>query len=273
MNYPEYQQFSKERLNKTLFDACFIGELDKIKYLLTSPDLKMKADLKHDNYGVFLTACLRGHMDIVRYFLTSPELKDHPKINVQKSEGLMRAAITGNLDLVKYLLTSPDLKEHANIHAQKGQVLIEACKVDNATVLQYLLTSPEWKGKLDIHMQDDYGAKIALGTGKFEVLRYLLSSPDLTDKVNPKVLTEIELVYFVQSYFRNDPEQRELIEYALYDLGIKITPQMVKKMNKNTTHANFPHQQEFLKMVEKREMFVKMNNDLKDSKKSRISKI
>lgn len=139
--------------------------------------------------------------------------------------------------------------------------------------MQYLLTSPECKGKLDIHMKKDLGARVALGSGNLTVLRYLLTSHELIENVKPKALTQVELVYFVTSYFRNEPEQRKLIDYALYDLDIKITPQMVKKIYNNKTHVNFPEQKEFLKMVGKRDIFVNFNkklNQLLPDKKATI---
>ena len=110
-------------INDEFVEACRNDELEKVKYLLTSPDLNIHA---YDDKG-FRLACRNGHLDVVKYLLTSPDLKEHADIHAQKDWGFKLACEKGNLELVKYLLNSPDLKEHADIHADDDEGFKFAC--------------------------------------------------------------------------------------------------------------------------------------------------
>ena len=118
----KYLPMNSSELGEELITACFMGDLNTVKYLLTSPELKEHADIHHtDKYGQnsLMWACTRSHIDIVKYLLTSSDLKEHSNINNKDKDGvnvLIIACRNGYLDIVKYLLTSSDLKEHVNIH-------------------------------------------------------------------------------------------------------------------------------------------------------------
>ena len=109
-----YQIMSQEELNHELLKACYNGNLEIIKYLLTTPDLKVHANIHETESDFFnneknalMYACINGHLNIVEYLLTSPNLAEHADIHHKDNEGwnaLMVACHYEYLDIVKYLL-------------------------------------------------------------------------------------------------------------------------------------------------------------------------
>lgn len=112
----------KSKLGEKLIHAVLIADLQGIRYLLTSPELKEHADINYKNFignTPLIIACAYSNLEIVKYLLTSPELKEHAQINQKNdddSTALISACINNNLEIVKYLLTSSELKEHSDIH-------------------------------------------------------------------------------------------------------------------------------------------------------------
>jgi hypothetical protein len=87
----------------------------------------------------FIWACLKGEFEKIKYLLTSPELKIHANIHTEGDNGLMVAFKKSHLNIIKYLLTSPELKEHANIYNNQSAPFITSCIYSNNEVLEYLI--------------------------------------------------------------------------------------------------------------------------------------
>ena len=84
--------------------------------------------------------CISGNLEIVRYLLTSPDLKEHADIHTNDTDtSLQYASAFGHLGLVKYLLTSPDLKEYGHIHSENDKLFISACSDKNKKMLEYFI--------------------------------------------------------------------------------------------------------------------------------------
>jgi len=124
-------------INGRFVEACINGDLDKVKYLLISPDLKKHADIHEGSDAGFQWACNNGHLEVVKYLLTSTDLKKHADIHSDSDLGFRWACENGRLEVVKYLLTSPELKEHADIHANNDQALIWACQEGHLEVVKF----------------------------------------------------------------------------------------------------------------------------------------
>lgn len=99
---------------------------------------------QHEINAEFLEACKNGHLVIVKYLTTSPELTVHANIDCNFSEGFRWACHYGHLEVVMYLLTSPEIVEagyqHADIHAENELGLLWACTTGNLEIVKYLLT-------------------------------------------------------------------------------------------------------------------------------------
>ena len=135
----KYKKLNQEELNEQFIDACAQGQLEIIKYLLTSAELTEHADIHAENDLGFRNACYQGHLEIVKYLLTSAELTEHADIHSRNDLGFRSACLAGHLEIVKYLLTSPELTEHANIHAENDLGFIWACRYGRLEVVKYLI--------------------------------------------------------------------------------------------------------------------------------------
>jgi hypothetical protein len=73
-------QHDQRRLDNMFIDVCRKGDLEAVKYMLTSPDLQLRPDFTHieeDRYDGLTTAAANGHLHVVEYLLFSPELENH----------------------------------------------------------------------------------------------------------------------------------------------------------------------------------------------------
>jgi ankyrin repeat protein len=137
--YEQYKNLDKNRLNIEFQWACSGGDLELVKYFLTSTDLKTHADISSSSNVGFMQACKNGHLDVVKYLLTSKDLKKHVDIHARNDEIFTLTCFTGKLDVIKYLLTSPELTEHIDIHTNKDGGFLRACEGNQYNVLQYFI--------------------------------------------------------------------------------------------------------------------------------------
>lgn len=66
-----------------------------------------------------IVASTKNNLPLVKELLTSEDLKCKANINIKNStkySALMNACYNDSLEVVKYLLTSPDLREHADLY-------------------------------------------------------------------------------------------------------------------------------------------------------------
>lgn len=137
--YISCKNSSQKELNAAFLKACEHGELNKVKYLLTSPELELHADIHCDNNWGLATACDSGHMNIVQYLLTSPDLKEHADIHAHYSYALNWACASEKFEIARYLLTSSELTEHANVHLQSDILFKSACLGAKTKLLEFLI--------------------------------------------------------------------------------------------------------------------------------------
>lgn len=141
--YKLFRESNQAQLNSHLEYACYSGNLDHVRYLLTSPELTEHADINYDNGNPLSTACYCGKFEVVKYLLTSPDLKESCNIHAANDDAIAFAARGGHLDIVKYLAESPELKEHANVHAQNDRAFKFACENEKIHVLEYFIVNLE----------------------------------------------------------------------------------------------------------------------------------
>jgi hypothetical protein len=137
--YKEYSQLNQFKINTAFTEACGNGELDKVRFLLTSNRLSFHADIHYFNDMGFVSACLYRKFNIVKYLLTSSELKENANINAQDDFAIRGLCNYSDVDIIKYLLTSSELKTHSNIHAQYDDAFKNAYIAQHFNVLQYLI--------------------------------------------------------------------------------------------------------------------------------------
>jgi hypothetical protein len=134
MVYSKYFNKYNDSIKMDLCNACAVGDLNKIKEII---------NVFHKDSDKFLhqafSHAARYNLESVKYLLTSPELKVHPDIHFKQNSALYEAFIADRLDIANYLLTSPDLKEHANIHANDDICFTNMCSVEKYSVIEYLI--------------------------------------------------------------------------------------------------------------------------------------
>ena len=121
--------------------AAYNGQLEVVKFLLTSKKLDRNADIHHaDDYALNLSS-FNGHLNAVKYLLTSKDLKEHANIHARQNSSLIWAAEANQLDVVEYLLESSELKENADINlanTNKCNAFMGACDQNSLLVIKYL---------------------------------------------------------------------------------------------------------------------------------------
>lgn len=155
------KKMSQYELDANLIHYCKNGDLDVVRYLLISPELKEHADIHNKDDWVLYYACNYGYLDIVKYLLTSSELKEHADIKSLAYRSLKVACCKGHIDIIKYLLTSPELKENVNIHVDNDSIFIYICNQYYIEILQYLIfdynieKTEDIKNYLDSNLKKD----------------------------------------------------------------------------------------------------------------------
>lgn len=174
----EWKNASQSSINDEFTNAVKEGNLEKIRYLLTSKEIDNNAYIHINNDSPLITACYYNYSEIVYYLLSSPELKDHADIHAQENEAFQAAILSKNIEMIQFLLTSPQLKKHSDIHSQSEAALENALIMNNVEITSYLLSSSHLKAHSDIHK---VGCETLLETlkklnddGAKEVLHYLI---------------------------------------------------------------------------------------------------
>ncbi len=169
--YDKFQASSQVELDQALISACLNDNIDEIKYLLTSKDIKLNANIHADEDFLLRTACRSGNLELIKYYLTSPELKEHANIHAKSNNVFNFACYSNQLDILRYILTSPELKEHANLDIAG---FANACGEGHLDLVKYLLTSSELSQHIDLYAEDNRGFRWAVNNNQIEIARYFI---------------------------------------------------------------------------------------------------
>lgn len=203
-------------LNDYFIQACEDGELDKVKYLLTSPKLTKNVSCSYRSEQALRNACKHGHLDIVQYLLTSPDLNKHANLHHDNDTPFVLACFSGNLNLIKYLLTSEELKSHPDIHANymgsPDYALTLACQKGYLEVVKYLLTSPDLNDHANIHADRDRPILNAYQKNNLDIVRFLIFDMNIKKTEDIKRYMENEPMEEVKNWFKLRELNDELIQ-------------------------------------------------------------
>lgn len=87
----------------------------------------------------FINQCRDGDIETIKYLLTSPDLEKHAEIHSKNDFGIMNACVHQKLKIVDYLLKSSELKEHANIHVRNDVIFKNACHHNRWNIIEYFI--------------------------------------------------------------------------------------------------------------------------------------
>lgn len=119
-------------------------------------------------------ACEFGNLEIVRFLLTSELLIEKANIHIDEDKAFREACNAGHIEIVEYLACSPELKIHANIQTVNNWGFKYACAKDSVPVVDFLLESKKLKQNIDIHCNNDEGFKEAAWNKELKVVKYFI---------------------------------------------------------------------------------------------------
>lgn len=217
-------------LNYDLKRACSKGELDKVRYYLTSPELQLHANIniEEDETDPPLTkACANGHIEVVKYLLTSKELFEHADINAENGSALAESCWNGHFNIIKYLLTSPSLKTKADLNISSISINYAAAQ-GHLEIVDYLLTSSEIKQHSKINNNDINLSPIvrAAAGNHVEVVKFLTSSNKLKEYSDQKSIEKAFKVAF-------NEEKLDVLKYFILEYNLKKTSNIEKFLGNN----------------------------------------
>jgi len=133
-------------------------------------------DVHYYDDRCFRYACDSGNLEIVKYLLTSDELIEKCDINSENDYGLRIACENGDLNLAQYLLTSSDLNKHANIHANNDGVIKSAYDSGNSELINFLIFDMNIEKTTEIiKFIEEYAPGLNQLFDKRELHKYLLT--------------------------------------------------------------------------------------------------
>lgn len=101
-------QFNQQTLDEAYLNCCHNGDLESIKYMLTSTDVLLRPDLTYiddiHGYEGLTHAAINGHLDLVEYLLFSPELKINDSFSPHRINYLKLICQNGHLHVADFLL-------------------------------------------------------------------------------------------------------------------------------------------------------------------------
>lgn len=98
------------KTNECFLLACRSGRKDMVESLLLDDELPVKANARVNNDMALMNACLGGNIDIIKFLLTSPLLKDHCHLKSYNYGAFKQAYKMENLSLMEFFLDECSMK-------------------------------------------------------------------------------------------------------------------------------------------------------------------
>jgi hypothetical protein len=164
-------QSSQITLNKAFLECCKTGDLDGVRYMLTSTDVQIRPDFTYPDDRT-------GH------------------------DGLSYAGVYGNLDIIKYLLFSPELKNNDYYAEPISTYLHFICHNEQFHVADFLVEKKIFD-PLKVFTE------ILFHENKFgELAHYLIINCDIP--ITPEVKKVIDCSTFIAEIFEKRELNKEL---------------------------------------------------------------
>lgn len=113
--YSHYLSFNQSQLNTALKTVVRDNDLETVKFLLTSPSLKIHADINSHSGAALTLACSEGHLEIAKYLLTSSELTEYANVYTDVTKAFRHACASDQFEIIKYLIFEYDIEKNEDI--------------------------------------------------------------------------------------------------------------------------------------------------------------
>lgn len=277
MNYNELNQ---KEINKQFLRACKKNDLELVKYLLTSDELKFKAELNiskqtgyanpdKEGFVPFIMAVQYNAPDVTKYFIENLKWLETLKYEA-KIEILSKSVFSKNIDLIKYVSKSI-LKITSINDYQKpyflSHVFDSIVDTENREALDYFLSFDK-KYKQDLN-------------GKFDKLlprAAQMSLPILNDLLSLDIYKTINSDLYwncvEKAKYTNEKTQgqcsvlllKKAQKQSMFDIELKYGHQTnLEKAKKQILHSIYTEPLEyFLENVSKERFLEVINADTRD---------
>lgn len=134
-------------------DSCFRHacntNIEIAKFFLRTTHLNLDVS-KALTYG-----CLGGNLELVRYVLTSPDLPIHANIHERKDISLFWAVSASQKDIFDYLCFSPEISEHIDINLHKDKLFLLCCMREQLDFAKHIAYHPQITCELNFNYVAD----------------------------------------------------------------------------------------------------------------------
>ena len=121
----KYKKLNQEELNEQFIDACKNDDLEVIKFLLTSPELKEHVDIHAKDNDGFRSACDQGRLEVVQYLIIDMNIDKTTHIekylNENKDNKTVKQAIK--------MLNNRDLYQKLNENIKDNKEKVKKVKI------------------------------------------------------------------------------------------------------------------------------------------------
>ena len=111
-----FHQMEQSQLDYYSLVCCRTGDLESLRYLLNSSNLKEHVNIHYYDDLFLRTTCDNGYLHIVKFLLTSPELKEHADIHAIEDAAFKSVIKNEYIDLLKYLIFDYKIEETSHIN-------------------------------------------------------------------------------------------------------------------------------------------------------------
>jgi hypothetical protein len=212
-------ELSEEKLNKEVNKAVQSNDLEYVKYLFSSPELKIHANPNANENRCFELACGYGHLEIVDYLINSPDVNfDTPRKNIIHN-GIIFAVTHNKIDLLDYFLnkaqkgTNPTEIE---LKKENMRILERACSFGHTEIVDYIFKNTR------VEIDSDSVDKLfeqCIYNGNSDLVRYFIL------ECNVLKSKSIELLLFSIT----GPERKEMERiFALRETNLALQKDLTK---------------------------------------------
>ena len=120
-----YKKLNQEELNDEFIDACRDGNLNIVKYLLTSAELTEHVDIHAENDSGFSWACDRGHLEVVKYLIIDMNIEKTTHIEKYLNENKDNKTVKQAIEM----LNNRDLYHQLNENIKDNKEKVKKMKI------------------------------------------------------------------------------------------------------------------------------------------------
>ena len=189
--------YLENRSATALSVAAAYGHLDIVSFILTDNDLEY-VDLER-NSNAFVSACGSNQLEIVKYLLLSPELKIHIPFE-HYILGFEKACENNHVEIVKYLMEDLSLPNNIGEFNYK-KIMKSICENNCVEVLDYLLKHTYLKENIDM---SEYFINIVIALNQREnhnILQYMIFEENL--RITPGIEIALKEHEDIKSWFKS----------------------------------------------------------------------